>query len=415
MPGRRREMLKAHARFRDYVQEKISCVNFGPEVEAFVKRDSILNNLKNISEQIQKKRCFHHLDKQAGFERKKINLARKIVDPAEDHKETKAVETWFASSEHEAEEEKNMKTYEKSMAERKVSSKDFNSFAVWAKFTLSAVDKSRRGAYNFTNEDFAAREPKWLPDGNINDDDTDVIEMIPDGWNPSKAPEEGMEASCWVVRVPGDRKGMKLRRNADVVLTKKVLGICLKYQDLKEIVFDNIDITEPFFVNYKGKPVGEIQRVKGSLLEKMGKATGIGKLTTNSFRRAAEKTVQGSPKLKEHIQVLQSHSTEVGAKHYYRTGDDVRAQFINRLSEKETPKAYKDDVSEDVKKRREKLESKQKESILKKAKDKLLEDKMKKNIKYKLKPNDRSFLQNVFVSNVRIKNTSTFPGSDFSF
>ena len=238
MPARRREMLKAHARFRDYIQEKVSSVNFGPEVEAFVKRDSILNNLKNISDQIKKKRCFYHLGKQEELERKKTKLARKIVDPAEDHKETKAVETWFASSEHEVEEKKNMETYNKAMAERKVSSKGFNSFGVWAKFTLSAVDKSRRGAYNFTNEDFAGREPKWLPDGNLNnDDDTDDIEMIPDGWNPSEAPEEGMEPSCWVVRVPGDRKGMKLRRNTDIVLTKKVLDICLKYQDLKEIIF----------------------------------------------------------------------------------------------------------------------------------------------------------------------------------
>ena len=251
-----------------------------------------------------------------------------------------------------------------------------------------------------------------MPGGKANDEDTaDEYDMIPDDWNPTKPSEDGMEPSCYAITVSGDNKGMKLGENANIVLTKKVLQILLRYRDLKQAVFGTLAITDPFFVNFKGEKLGPLQRNPGSFLDKMSKVTGAEKLTVNSFRRAAEKVVQGSPKLKEHIKAVQSHSKEVGMKNYYRGGKVVRAQFISNLSDKESPASCStDEVSKAVKETRENIEKEERAEIMKKAKEKLTEDKMKKNLNYKLEPKDRSFLQELFSADEHIVDASKFPG-----
>ena len=416
-PIKRKEMLKAHARFRDYIYEKISVLDFGKSVEDLIRKDLVLKNLTEITHQIKKKKVFQQLSRLEENERKKTKIARKIVFPEEEFNENKAVATWLCSKEAEIEEEKHLKIYENVRNGSKPSSRDFNSYAQYARFNLVIIDKNRRGAYNFTNEEFAARAPTWLPGGKVNEDDiADEYDMIPDDWNPTKAPEEGMEPSCYAITASGDNMGMKLGQNATIVLTNKVLEILLRYRDLKQAVFGKIKITEPFFVNFKGAKLGPIQRTTGSLLDKMSKVVGAEKLTVNSFRRAAEKAVQGSPKLKEHIKTVQSHSKEVGLRHYYQGGEVVRAQFISNLSDKESPTSRPTgEVSEIVKETRENIEKEERANIMKKAKEKLMEDKMKKNLNYKLEPNDRNFLQSLFSSDENITDAPKFPGDFLKF
>ena len=412
-PARRFEMLKAHARYRDFVYEQISKINFGSSAEAYIKKDLILRNLKEITEKISKRQVFQKLTKLKTYEKEKLKIAREIVFPDENFNEQNAVSKWFGTEEARAEEEKNLAYYEKVKKGYKGSGKEFNSFANWARFTTAIIDKNRRGAYNFTNEHFVTRCPKWLPASNKGEEFiADEYEMIPKDWNPNEAPEEGMEATCWVIRIPGDTRGLKLGESADIVLTRKVVEICMKFSDIKETVLENVGMTDPFFVNFKGKQLAPIQRVKGSLLYKMGKAVGLENLTMNSFRRAAEKSVQGSPKLKEHIKAVQSHSIEVGAKYYYRGGENVRAQFISQMSEKEVPNSN-EEVPEDVKKNREATQKKQRERILRNAKNKLAEEKMRKNLNYKVQPRDRAFMQNIFSSDQGIKDSTKFPGDYF--
>ena len=411
-PARRREALKAHATFREYVYERISLTSFGPSVQERMDKEMILKNLNEIGNHISKRKVYQQLDRLEKNDRQKTQLARKILFPDENFNEHNAVSIWLSSKEAQIEEEKYLNIYEKAMSGLKPSSKDFTSFAHYARFNLAIVDKNRRGVYNFSNEDFAGRAPRWLPGANINDDNTaDEYDMIPDGWNPNKPPEVGMEPSCYVVTAPGDGRGMKLGQSANIIITKKVLDILLKYRDMKRVVFGTVKISEPFFVNFKADQLGPLQRTKGSLLDKMGNVVGADKLTVNASRRAAERSVQGSPKLKEHIKVVQSHSQEVGLKNYYRAGEVVRAQFISNLSEKESPIAIpKDKVTDTSTETRENIEKEERESIVKKAKEKLREDKLRKNFNYKLNPKDRSSLQNLFSLNENIENSSKFPG-----
>ena len=44
-PGRRKEMLKSHARFRDFVQEKLENEDFGAGTEGLLRRELVLKNL----------------------------------------------------------------------------------------------------------------------------------------------------------------------------------------------------------------------------------------------------------------------------------------------------------------------------------------------------------------------------------
>ena len=416
-PSKRTEMLKAHARFRDYVYEKISMLDFGRSVEDLMRKDIILKNLNDITNQIKKKKVFNHLTRLEENERKKTKIARKIVYPEEEFNENKAVSTWLTSKEAELEEEKQSLFYEDVRNGSNPSSKGFNSYALYARFNLVIRDKNRRGVYNFTNEEFARRVPTWLPGGKINEEDAaDKFDMVPDDWNTTKPPEDGIEPSCYVITVSGENKGMKLGESASIVITKEVNEILLRYRDLKQIVFGTIDMLEPFFVNFKREKLTPLQRTSGSLLDKMSKVVGAPKLTVNSFRRAAEKVVQGSPKLKEHIKAVQSHSNEVGLRNYYRAGEVVRAQMISNLSDKESPASLTtDQVSEAVKEARENIEKEERANIMKKAKEKLIEDKMKKNLNYKLNPKDRSFLQQLFSADENITHALKFPGEFLNF
>ena len=104
--------------------------------------------------------------------------------------------------------------------------------------------------------------------------------------------------------------------------------------------------------------------------------------------------------------------TFVGAKYYYRGGENVRAQFISQMSEKEVPNSN-EEVPEDVKKNREATRKKQRERILRNAKNKLAEEKMRKNLNYKVQPRDRAFMQNIFSSDQGIKDSTKFPGDYF--
>ena len=46
-PIKRKDMLKAHARFRDYVYEKISVLDFGKSVEDLIRKDLVLKSHRN--------------------------------------------------------------------------------------------------------------------------------------------------------------------------------------------------------------------------------------------------------------------------------------------------------------------------------------------------------------------------------
>ena len=185
----------------------------------------------------------------------------------------------------------------------------------------------------------------------------------------------------WCIPVSGTDLGLKGNENTVIVLTRRGEEVCAKYRDMKFACLNKDENNEdPFFVNSNGKPLGPIQRTKGSLLEKLGKVCGVENPTVNSFRRATEVHVQASPLMKQASKKIQLHSAEVGHRIYDKSGTSTRASFINQLAEIESPRKEMEQVSADVQKMRVLRERKDKEAVLKHAKSVLEEDKAKKQV-----------------------------------
>ena len=401
-PGRRKEMLKSHARWRDYVYEKLENLSFGSSAEAFHKKDIILRNLKNITEKIASKKIFHQLTKLENQNRTLKQKARQLLFPSQNFQEQQAVKVWFQSNEAKAEEESCMKIYLKSMSGSKMSFKDFTRFANLARFTLALEDRNRRSAYNFTNDDFSTRIPKWIPvqeSQDVSGSELDRFEMIPEGFNADVPPQAGVKPTCWVLEVCGDTKGLKGGRPANIILTNRSLELCLKFKDLKNEVLEETRGEDFFFVNSKGKCLAPLQRTPGSLLEKLGGVCDLNNPTINTFRRAAEVSVQASPAMKNSVENLQSHSKGVGLTHYDRSSQNTRANFISQLSAIESPKEV-ESIPKNIRKKREADEKLEREKVIEKAKLTLAHDKMNKKQRLgktcKVQPRDREFLQEIF-------------------
>ena len=415
-PGRRREQLKSHARFRDYIHEKLTKTSFGSSADSYYKKEIVLKRLEQIASKISKKKIFQQLNKLETEERLQKQKARSVVYPSNNYNEQRAVVNWFESEKAKLEEKDCLQIYNKCIAGKEIKYKEFLRFGNWTRFTLCLEDRNRRSVYQFSNTEFQERVAKWLPPTKKEENSVDVdkFELLPETWNPDVPHPEGAPPSCWVIDVSGER-GLKGGKHANIVLTPRSAELCLKFQDLKRECLEEVDDNDPFFVNLKGKPLTAIQRTKGSLLEKMGEVCGVDNPTVNTFRRAAEVKVQASPLMKASVENLQSHSRQVGLKHYDRSGPSTRASFINQLSEMESPQKADIEVPEDVKRKRLEKEKDEREKILRQAQQTLIQDKLRKketkSRKCRLNNEEREFLQKTFSSlDGQCLTTETFPG-----
>ena len=417
-PGRRKEQLKSHARFRDFVEEKVKQTQFGTTGAELFRKENVINNLKSVTANIKKKGTFGALAKLENLERNERLKAREVLNPGVDFKELNSVKDWFHSDLAQEEEKANLRNYDKCITGQKLGDKEFLKFSNWVRFSVALEDRNRRSVYNFSNGEFSERRPKWLPKGKSEDEISNYIfQKLPEGWNPDISPlGDDEEPSCWVVNVSPGTKGMKGHRPGQIVLSKKSLEICLKLRDLKvECIKSSVEDEDPFFVNIKNKPIAALQRTPGSLLSKFAKVTGVEDATMTTLRRAAEVRVQDSPEMKRNIEKLQSHSSNVGLRHYDRSDTTARANFINQLSEMELPKEDEIEVPDSVMTKRKKLDQMEKKRILEKAKEKLKQDRFRKkestNKKCKLVPTERRFMQEYFSSSkTGIECGKVFPG-----
>ena len=137
---------------------------------------------------------------------------------------------------------------------------------------------------NFSKQDFRFRCKKWLP---VPGNKVDQIQLLPEGWNPSIAPEEIMEPSFWIIKLTGSQLGLKGGRSADLILTRRSHELCLKYCDLEQTLWagDDLKDEESFFVKFQGSALGPMQRTKGCLLDRFSSATGVSISTQNTIHR----------------------------------------------------------------------------------------------------------------------------------
>ena len=282
-PGRRCEFLKAHAKLREFLKETLTESDYGNSAEAFYKKEIVIKNIDQITTNIKNKKMFQKLNKSASEVSLEKQQAREALNPSNVHNETQAVSTWMESDEAKKETEECLAIYRKVMGKEKFTSKEFVRFGTWAKFSTCLADKNRRGVYSFTNMEYKKKKPLYHP---IRDGDIDVADdqfhNLPHDWNSYVPQNEDDLPSCWVIEVKGDC--LKGGNRAHVVLTRDSAEICDRYRDMKNEVFDDEEDEAPFFVNMKKKPLSDIQRTKGSLLEKLGLVTGVSNATVNTFR-----------------------------------------------------------------------------------------------------------------------------------
>ena len=404
-PSRRKDALKAHARFRDFLYEELFGADFGNDTRDILKRDLVLKKLKKISTQLKHDHVFRSLGDLEAAEKNEKSQAKKTLYPNNDHNEATCVVKWFDSKEAEEEEKRCMAIYEKGMGTNELTGKEFDKFAVWSKFTACLQDRNRQGAYYFKNIDFMRKSPKWLPKRKRNDKRTDVeiFDRLPPDWDADQAPNEGDSPSVWTISVSGKDNTLKGNQSVDVVLTRRGEEILQKYRDLKFVCLDDEKDDDCFFVNHKGKPLGPIQNVSGSLLEKLGDVCGIQNATVTSFRRAAEGKVQASSVMKKFSKQLQHHSADVGRNFYDKTGTNTRASFVYQVSEIESPQKSVDPIPEDILKRRVTRQRNDRITVLKKAKSVLEDDKFKKMM-HRSKKNQILFEERVFLRQLLLDN-----------
>ena len=382
-PSRRKESLKAHARFREFLLEELNHTDFGDTTKDYLRKGEVLRHLEQIGVKISKSKIFSNLKDLDDAEQNEKNRAKNIVYPSNDYNEARSIVKWFQSEEAKVEEAIALDTYRKAMKGEEVATKEFNQFACWARFTVCLEDRNRRGAYSFKNLDYMQRVPKWLPPKKKNDTraEIDRFDELPAEWDPDQPPSRDAPPSVWCIPVSGKELGLKGNENTEIVLTRRGEELCAKYREMKfACLLEDEDNEDPFFVNKKGKSLGPIQRTKGSLLEKLGKVCGVENPTVNSFRRATEVHVQASPLMKQASKKIQLHSAEVGQRIYDKSGSSTRASFINQLAEIESPQKGMEKVSAEAQKKRALREREDKEAVIKHAKSVLEKDKAKKQV-----------------------------------
>ena len=280
---------------------------------------------------------------------------------------------------------------------------------------LVFTDSSRSGVYNFNNDQFFARKPVFFPpDFDINGD----FEDVPRGYNIFQNPNNGREPDLYILNLTGKEVGMKLGEAATIIINQRALDVLMKYREMKEIVFGELDGDAKFFIKHDGSDFGPMLNSRGSILHEVSKVTGVKNINTTSFRRALDHFMQGKKGLMERTKDVAYHSESVQRRHYVKTRGAFRASALHYVSSKRgaSQPSSSNEVSEEQRAKRAKLDQQDQEASRKKAME-LLRKNAEKNIQLgpqcKLLPPDRRFLQSSLGSGQKfdlLKNFKKFPG-----
>ena len=414
-------MLKAHSQWRRFYRHKLDIMkaDFGSDTDGLLRKTLIINELKEMEESLANAKLFKGLAKGEAQTRQSKLKSVQILNPEEDHNQKKSVKVFLESKFYEEEEHKMTNTWEKANQGKKIGKKEFDMASNFTRFNLHLENKNRGGAYKFTNEDYASKFPKWLPEGV---DPDEMFQQLPDGWNPEAPPphEPDMRPTGYVIEIFGDTPGIKNQTATSVVISRRMEEMIEKYRDIKAKVIDKEDPKEELFVNSKGEPLGPMKNWKGSLLDHFTQITGVARATVNTARRAATSIIQADPYLKSQESRIQHHSDEVAITHYDKGGPNLKMQVTQFMSRKDGIANTEVELSEEVKINRRSRADRDKELKLNSAKDVLLRDKLKKRASKLSKtcralPEQREFFQQLFKSQqlkevYEATNEKKFPG-----
>ena len=78
-PGRRKEMLKSHARLRQFILEKIEKLNLGSTADAYYQKEMVVKHINKISQKISSNKIFSGLTKLEDQKRTQKLKARQMI------------------------------------------------------------------------------------------------------------------------------------------------------------------------------------------------------------------------------------------------------------------------------------------------------------------------------------------------
>ena len=349
----------------DYLTFKLSEKVFGKKTLQ-LKRD-IKDHIKDITEMVDKMNYHHNLRIIAKSHTSQKKEMSDIICPPDEESEYLAVSAWFGSQESKDVEREAQEIWKKS---KKLSSKeapnkkDFTRVSNISYLELALSDKLRTGVYNvLTNRDFAMKKEVYLPAG-FSDPNYD---NLPPNWKIYQKPKLDPKAtpSRYEIRIPGDRPGMKNKQPQTITLNTRIHEILSRYQDIKRKKFgQNLDLNSKFFVNYEGGEMAELRNYKGSLLNLVGKVTGVPNFTLKTTRKGVEAKLQNDESLRNQTKALNSHSVEVGRDHYDNMNFARRTVLSNSLNKVEGSDLKRSlEVCEESVKKRARIEENEQEQL----------------------------------------------------
>ena len=104
------------------------------------------------------------------------------------------------------------------------------------------ANRDRGAAYDFSNNDYITKRPKYVPDttpGAEEDMFERVFHPVPAGWNTDVPPSDNPEKkpSAWVLTVMGDVPGIKKQEATALAFTEQLKELADKYREVKEHFF----------------------------------------------------------------------------------------------------------------------------------------------------------------------------------
>ena len=311
-PSRQLEQLKAHGRFRSYLEYKANEEVFDGG-EGMMKKILFVQNNAAIAAEIERLKIRNKLNKWYNFEKNKKRRMKKILNPETDINVYEAVKTWFGSAESKEKEEEAVKIWKTAIKSQSVTQKNFNKVAVLSRFTTAICDKSRPGAYRFKNSDYDSKTPVWFPEDSEND--IWSLDALPANWRLYSPPDPNTEPTCFEIKLDGSQASLKGQAAVTVVVNRKCYQIMEMCQDLKKIMYKKqkkaMSMDDQFFVNFKLAPLSRLQRRKGNLLDLFGQVTQIPNFKMTDLRKAVEAVIQSRSALTEIGKDLNYHHENV--------------------------------------------------------------------------------------------------------
>ena len=105
-PSRQKEELKAHENIRSFLIRKLKEEDFGNDLMDIIWGQKIREQIEQIGDDIQHSEVFGHLNKLIEQNRQKVVIAKSILQPSDNQKETNALKVYFSSEKFRAREVK---------------------------------------------------------------------------------------------------------------------------------------------------------------------------------------------------------------------------------------------------------------------------------------------------------------------